>query len=109
MNMKVVNEPCSRTERSMISELTRQKRSIRSRAKIPARPATSRKAARQNHSPSANPASSAISVAAATPPTPQPRPSTNSRSSTTFSPFCSNCRTSTLRVRSIAISQPVMA
>ena len=56
----------------------------------------------------ASPDHSATKVAMATPSTPMPKPSTSARSSTTFTPFIHSCSTSTARVRSCAISQPVM-
>ncbi len=65
------------------------------------------KAPRQNQSASATPATSAMTVAQATPATPKPRPSTNHRLMAMFAPFIASCSTSTAAVRSCAMSQPV--
>ena len=109
--MKVVKDPCNNTERSMILPFTLTIRSILagSNTRAQSRQADPANADRHSHRPSASPVHSAISVATATPSTPQPSPSTNHRSSPMFSPFIHSCNTSTLRVRSIAISQPVTA
>ena len=102
-------QPCSRTDRIMMSPFTRASRVSRSRAHSPAARRACPSTCRASHRPSATPDSSAIRVAQATPATPSPRPSTNHTSSATFSPFCNSCSACSARVRSTAISPPVIA
>jgi hypothetical protein len=110
-NRNETNTACNRSDRTRMSPLTFIMLIQRgpSNTCAQSRHAGTPKAARQNHSPSAAPDHSARKVAMATPWIPQPSPSTNHRSSAIFSPFIHSCTTSTARVRSCAISQPVIA
>ena len=108
-NMKLVNDACSRTDRTMMSLLTRSSRMTWARAHNPPAPIPSRIAARASHRASIAPDHSAASVAQATPGTPQPSPITNHRSSPMLTRLMSICTARIDRVRSTAINQPVSA
>ncbi len=110
-NRKVVKDAVNSTERIMMSAFTASIRFRRagSNTRAQSRHWSPKNAARHSHKPIASPDHSATSVATATPCTPQPSPRTNHTSSTTLMPFIQSCSTSTPRVRSIPISQPVTA